>query len=67
MLLRGATTYDVAKTLGDTIETVEKHYAPFVKPVRDRVLGILEAESGLEQAKSECRVTPASQSPEQIQ
>ena len=31
MLTRGASPYDVAKMLGDTIETVEKHYTPFVK------------------------------------
>jgi integrase len=31
MLARGASPYDVAKLLGDTVATVEKHYAPFVK------------------------------------
>jgi site-specific recombinase XerD len=31
MLARGATAYDVAKLLGDTIETVGQHYAEFVK------------------------------------
>ncbi len=31
LLTRGASPYDVAKLLGDTAETVEKHYAPFVK------------------------------------
>ena len=31
MLNRGANPYDVAKMLGDTIETVEKYYMPFVK------------------------------------
>lgn len=31
MLSRGATPDDVAKVLGDTIETIEKHYTPFVK------------------------------------
>lgn len=30
LLVRGATPYDVAKLLGDTVETIEKHYAPFV-------------------------------------
>jgi integrase len=30
MLARGASPYDVAKLLGDTVSTVEKHYAPFV-------------------------------------
>ena len=42
MLLNGATPYDVAKVLGDTIETVEKHYAPFVPELRERVRRILE-------------------------
>jgi hypothetical protein len=37
MLSRGASPYDVAKMLGDTIDTVEKHYTPFVKELRDRV------------------------------
>ena len=31
MLARGASPYDVAKLLGDTVATVEKHYAPFVE------------------------------------
>lgn len=49
MLLRGATPYDVAKLLGDTMETVEKHYTPFVKELRDRVRSILAKDSeGLE-------------------
>ena len=37
MLCRSASPYDVAKVLGDTIETVEKHYAPFVPELRERV------------------------------
>jgi hypothetical protein len=45
MLTRGASPYDVAKMLGDTIETVEKHYTPFV---RERVRMILETGTGLE-------------------
>jgi integrase len=45
MLARGATPYDVAKLLGDTIQTVEQHYAPFVKELRERVRGILESGS----------------------
>ena len=36
MLLKGATPYDVAKTLGDTIAVVEQHYAPYVKELRER-------------------------------
>jgi hypothetical protein len=49
MLVRGASPYDVAKILGDTIETVEKHYTPFVKELRDRVRNILENGVGLEE------------------
>jgi hypothetical protein len=54
---RGATPYDVAKMLGDTIETIERHYTPFVKELRERVRSILENGTGLESS-----VTPASQS-----
>ena len=35
MLVRGASPYDVAKMLGDTIDTIEKHYTPFVKDLRE--------------------------------
>jgi len=49
LLLRGASPYDVAKMLGDTIETVEKHYMPFVRELRDRVRRILENGAGLEE------------------
>jgi hypothetical protein len=48
MLTRGASPYDVAKMLGDTIETVEKHYTPFVRELRERVRMILETGAGLE-------------------
>jgi len=48
MLVRGATPYDVAKTLGDTIDTVEKHYAPFVPELRERVRRIMESEPNIE-------------------
>ena len=58
MLSRGASPYDVAKMLGDTIETIERHYTPFVKELRDRVRTILESEGGLEKKVS---VTPTSQ------
>src|SRR3989454_12677455 len=34
MLTRGASPYDAAKMLGDTIETIEKHYTPFVRELR---------------------------------
>ena len=48
MLIRGASPYDVAKMLGDTIETVEKHYPPFIKELRERVRNILETRISLE-------------------
>jgi integrase len=49
MLARGASPYDVAKLLGDTIETVEKHYAEFVRELRERVRRMMEDnEGGLE-------------------
>ena len=49
LLIRGASPYDVAKMLGDTIETVEKHYTPFVKELRERVRDFLETGIGLEE------------------
>lgn len=43
MLARdGVSLYDVAKLLGDTVETVEKHYAEFVKGLRERVRRLME-------------------------
>jgi len=48
MLTRGASPYDVAKLLGDTVETVEKHYAPFVRELRERARRIMETGEGFE-------------------
>jgi integrase len=71
LLSRGASPYDVAKMLGDTIETVERHYTPFVRELRERVRAILESEAGLEGALPTDRVkfsvTPVSQSRGTIQ
>jgi integrase len=47
MLARGATAYDVAKLLGDEIATVEKHYAPFVRELRERVRNLMETGKGI--------------------
>ncbi len=47
--LSAASPYDVAKTLDHTIETVEKHYMPFVRELRERVRRILENGAGLEE------------------
>ncbi len=49
MLARGATPYDVAKLLGDEIATVEKHYAPFVRELRERVRALMETGGGISQ------------------
>ena len=54
MLARGASPYDVAKLLGDTVATVEKHYAPFVKELRDRARQIMENGEGLK--KTRCSI-----------
>jgi integrase len=48
LLCAGAEIYDVARTLGDTVETTDRHYAPFVPALRDRVRRIMEAGAGLE-------------------
>ncbi len=48
MLARGGSPYDIAKLLGDTIDTVEKHYTPFVKELRERVRRLMENGEGLE-------------------
>ncbi len=56
MLARGATPYDVAKLLGDEIATVEKHYAPFVRELRERVRGLLEGPGGISQYAENIRL-----------
>lgn len=49
LLCKGGSPYDVAKLLGDVVATVEKHYAPFVRELRDRVRDIMQNGVGLEQ------------------
>jgi integrase len=49
LLCKGASPYDVAKSLGDVVATVEKHYAPFVRELRDRLRNIMDNGVGLEQ------------------
>lgn len=48
LLCADAGVYDVARMLGDTVETVKKHYAPFVPALRERVRRIMESGGGLE-------------------
>jgi hypothetical protein len=38
----------VAKLLGDTVATAEKHYSRFVKELRDRTLRIMEIGDAVE-------------------
>jgi integrase len=64
LLSRGASPYDVAKLLGDTVETVEKHYAPFVKELRERARRIMESGEGLEIAGTrQAQQTPVEPKP----
>lgn len=39
---------DVAKLLGDKVETVEKYYAPYVRELRERARRFVESQEGLE-------------------
>lgn len=58
LLCAGAEVYDVARTLGDTVETVECHYAPFVPALRERVRRIMETGSGLEAVDTPLHAKP---------
>jgi integrase len=55
MLAKGASLYEVAKLLGDTVETTEEHYARFVLELRERARRIMETD-GLEKAVGTPRV-----------
>ena len=48
LLLKGASAYDVAKLLGDTVETVERYYAPYIRELRERARRFVESQEGLE-------------------
>lgn len=43
---RGARPHDVAKLLGDTAETIKRHYAPFVRELRECGRRIMETGEG---------------------
>jgi len=43
----------LTKMLGDAIETVEKHYTPFVRELRERVRTILDSEGGFESPQAD--------------
>lgn len=48
LLLCGAGVYDVAKALGDTVETIERHYTPYIPELQERLRKIQESPNGLE-------------------
>lgn len=50
ILHREGSLYDVAKMLGDTVETVERHYAPFLTELRERVRDLLQTGTGIEES-----------------
>jgi integrase len=66
LLARGASPYDVAKLLGDTVDTIEKHYAPFVRELRERARRITETGEGLERIAGTQRAQQATR-PDKIQ
>ena len=49
MLARGASIFDVAKMLADTVDTVEKHYAQFVPAARDAAQNLMDRGVGIEE------------------
>jgi integrase len=48
MLARGVNPYNVAKLVGITVEMLERHYAPFIPELRERVRRALDSGEGLE-------------------
>jgi site-specific recombinase XerD len=52
MLARGVNPYTVARLVGITVEMLERHYAPFIPELRDRVRVALESGQGLESVHS---------------
>jgi integrase len=60
-LARGVNPYNVARLMGITVEMLEKHYAPFVPELRDRVRVAFESGHGLESIQSEVRTATRDQ------
>ncbi len=42
LLLRGASLYDVAKLMGISVQTAERHYAPYVPELQQRAASIVD-------------------------
>ena len=49
LLARGASIYDVAKMLADTVDTVEEHYASFIPAARDAAQSKMDNVIGIEE------------------
>jgi integrase/recombinase XerC/integrase/recombinase XerD len=49
MLARGASIFDVAKMLADTVDTVKKHYASFIPAARDAAQSKMDNGIGIEE------------------
>jgi integrase len=48
MLARGVNPYSVARLVGITVDILERHYAPFIPELRERVRRALDSGEGLE-------------------
>jgi integrase len=58
MLARGVNPYSVARLVGITVEMLERHYAPFIPELRERVRQALENGQGLEPALIQSSESP---------
>jgi integrase/recombinase XerD len=67
LLCAGCGVYDVARMLGDTVETIERHYAPFVPALRERVRRIMESGTGIESTSVGANSPQSPAKPEQVQ
>jgi integrase len=57
MLARGVNPYNVTKLVGITVDMLERHYAPFILELRERVRVALERGQGFE--PSQIQTTPS--------
>ena len=58
MLARGVNPYSVSRLVGITVEMLERHYAPFIPELRERVRQALENGQGLEPALIQSTESP---------
>lgn len=55
--VRGVNPSSIAGLVGNTVEILERHYAPFIPELHDPVRIALERDYGLESIRSEVRDT----------